>query len=168
MRRNKSPYNMPDWNETPADTEKNADKFKYSAGGTNDAVKIPHQMSLFNKHQKQVHLRKWVIINRIIRKSLPSYTQQSQHQNKFKKFQNKYYCIPQPELKMHKRELVASASSSKPKRLFQFYNAKHLYNREKQRLPGETWIITPPHNMTHIWQRGPLQQICKLSSKFRR
>ena len=63
---------------------------------------------------------------------------------------------------MHKRESIASASSSRPKRLFQFYNAKHLYYREKQRLPGGTWIITPPHNMTHIWQRGPLQQICKL------
>ena len=33
-------------------------KFEYSAGGTNNAAKIPHQMSLFIKqHQKQVHLR---------------------------------------------------------------------------------------------------------------
>ncbi len=63
---------------------------------------------------------------------------------------------------MHKHEFIASASSSRPKWLFQFYNAKHLYNRKKQRLPGETWMITPPHDMTYIWQRGPLQQICKL------
>ena len=33
-------------------------KFEYSAGGTNKAAKIPHQMSLFIKqHQNWVHLR---------------------------------------------------------------------------------------------------------------
>ena len=55
------------------------------------------------------------------KKTSPSYTQQCQHQNKFKKFQNKYCCIPQTELKIHKRESVPSASSSKPKGIFQFY-----------------------------------------------
>jgi hypothetical protein len=31
---------------------KNADKFEYSTGGTNNAAKIPHQMSLFIKQHQ--------------------------------------------------------------------------------------------------------------------
>jgi hypothetical protein len=100
------------------------------------------------------------------KKTSPSYTQQCQHQNKFKKFQNKYYCIPQPELKMHKRESVASASSSKPKRLFQFYNAKHLYYREKQHLTERTCIITPPHDMTHYSKEDLYSRFANLVPSF--
>jgi hypothetical protein len=129
---------------------KNADKIWILSRGYQNNVKIPHQMSLFNKHQKQVHLQKWVKINRIIRKlHLPSPNNVSTRTYS-KKFHNKYCFIPQTELKIHKRESVTSASSSKPKRIFQFYNAKHLYCREKQRLTGRTWLITPPHNITHI------------------
>jgi len=50
VRRSKLPYNMPDWNETPADTKKETQtKFKYPTETTFNAAKIPRQMPLFIK-----------------------------------------------------------------------------------------------------------------------
>ncbi len=58
VRRNKLPYNMPDCNETPADTERMQTKFEYSAEGTNNAAKTPHQMSLFIKQRENINTSK--------------------------------------------------------------------------------------------------------------
>ncbi len=90
---------MPDWNETPADTEKNADKFEYSAGGTNNAVKkTPPDVSI-QQTPKTSTSTKWVKINRIIRKLHPPTPNNVNTRTNSKTIQNKYYCIPQPELK---------------------------------------------------------------------
>ncbi len=49
---------MPDCNETPADTERMQTKFEYSAEGTNNAAKIPHQMPLFAKIHENINTSK--------------------------------------------------------------------------------------------------------------
>ena len=49
---------MPDCNETPADTERMQTKFEYSAEGTNNAAKIPHQMPLFTKQHENINTSK--------------------------------------------------------------------------------------------------------------
>ena len=49
---------MPDCNETPADTKRMQTKFEYSAGETNNAAKIPHQMSLFIKQHENISTSK--------------------------------------------------------------------------------------------------------------
>ena len=49
---------MPDCNETPADTKRMQTKFEYSAEGTNNAAKIPHQMPLFTKQHENINTSK--------------------------------------------------------------------------------------------------------------
>ena len=75
-------------------------KFEYSAGGTNNAAKIPHQMSLFIKqHQKLNTSKKGVKINCNVRKQYPPTPKKDNTGTNSRKIQNKYYCILQPELK---------------------------------------------------------------------
>jgi len=51
---------------------------------------------------------------------------------------------------MHKREIIASASSSRPKRLFQFYNAKHLYMMKTASTRRNMNNNTTPRYDSHI------------------
>ncbi len=159
---------MPNCNETPADTKRMQTKFEYSAEGTNNAAKIPHQMPLFTKQHENINTSK----ERLKKKTQNIALSQTKRKDKPKQIQNrirnKYCYTSQSKLKHAWTYTIASAACGRSKWTFEFYNAKHLYHREKQRLLGRTWIMAPPHDMTHIWQRRPLQQKCRRSSKFRR
>ncbi len=67
---------------------------------------------------------------------------------------------------MHKREIIASASSSRPKRLFQFYNAKHLYMMKTAFTRRNMNINTTPRYDSHMAKRTPTAKTESLVPNF--
>ncbi len=80
---NKLPYNMPDWNETPADKKECRQNLNIQQGGQIVPRKyLTRCLYSSNNINKQVRLEKRVTIN--CNEIAPSYTQQEQHRNRFK------------------------------------------------------------------------------------
>ncbi len=66
---------------------------------------------------------------------------------------------------MHKRYIISIHSNQKA--FFQFYNAKYLYNREKQRLTGENIQNIPPQQDDSLIQnQTPTANLQALVPKF--
>jgi hypothetical protein len=67
---------------------------------------------------------------------------------------------------MHKSEIIASASSSRPKRFFQFYNAKHLYLMKTASTRRNMNNNTTPRYDSHIAKKTYTAKAAELVSVF--
>jgi hypothetical protein len=61
------------------------------------------------------------------RKVAPSYTQKDDSETNSRRIKTKLPYFPTQVKKMHVREIITSTASSRPKTLFHFYDANHLY-----------------------------------------